>query len=322
MLTHLSLGTGDEIPKNSQILDMFEIAPRLQSIECINFSPIIFKLPQAQLRDIPLMSGNIFECFSILNQAKKLSKLSYIFTVPAASTKVAAPALPISDSHVYHNLLTSLKIMTPPWNECVDLTPFFHHVRLPYLETLTICNLKCTFGEEFIQFLSVLHGLQTLHLRKISLPDDKLIEGLKHLPSLTTLIIQAGAAKASERRVSRYLLEALTWNFFSNDTTEGMLLPHLKKLDLTVSLTAAGGLDTFIDMLQSRLRADEQDIFGSFCDNPGCSDNSSNGNLGLARLEHVRVRPCGVDLDDEFLIRLLGLRDLGLEVELGDIHGE
>jgi len=338
MLTDLSLGTGDEIPSTPQTsrqesLDMFEIAPRLQSIECVNFSPTIFKFPWAQLRDIPLVSGNIFECLSILNQAKKLSKLSYIFVEggpPAASTIFAVPVLPISPaipthySHVYHHRLTSLTIMTPPWNEYVDLSPFFPHIHLPYLETLTICNLNSTFGEEFIQFLSGLHGLQTLHLRKTSLPDDKLVEGLKHLPSLTTLIVlssgiqvrSAGAATPSEPTVTRYLLEALTRNFFSNDTTEGMLLPRLKKLELTVSPTAASELDTFIDMLQSRLRADEHDVFGSFCGSPGGSENSSNSDMGLARLEHVRVRPCGVDLDDEFLIRLIELRDLGLEVEV------
>ena len=128
----------------------------------------------------------------------------------------------------------------------------------------------------------------------------------------------AGAPTPSEPTVTRYLLEALTRNLFSNDTTEGMLLPRLKKLELTVSSTAARELDTFIDMLQSRLRSDEHDsVFGSFYDSPGGSDHSSsNSDLGLARLEHVRVRPCGVDLDDEFLIRLIELRDLGLEVEV------
>jgi len=37
--------------------------------------------------------------------------------------------------------------------------------------------------------------------------------------------------------------------------------------------------------------------------------------MGLARLEHVRVRHC-VALDNDFLIRLIELRDLGLEVEV------
>ena len=158
-----------------------------------------------------------------------------------------------------------------------------------------------------MQFLSGLHALRTLHLRKTALPDDQLVEGLKHLPALTNLIVlSSGGVSTSvnvgpggglevEPTVTRYLLEALTRNFFSNDGTDGRLLPRLQNLELTVSSTAARELDTFIDMLQSRLRDDEGE--------------------GLARLEHVRVRPC-VDLDDEFLIRLIELKDMGLEVEV------
>ena len=101
--------------------------------------------------------------------------------------------------------------------------------------------------------------------------------------------------------MTRYLLEALTRNFFSDDAMDGMLLPRLKKLELTVSDAAARELDTFIDMLQSRLRVDESDST-------------------LAKLEHVRVRPC-VSLDDEFLIRLIELRDYGLDVQVESIAG-
>jgi len=112
--------------------------------------------------------------------------------------------------------------------------------------------------------------------------------------------------------VTRYLLEALTRNFFSEDEMEGMLLPRLTKLELTVSPTTARELDTFIDMLQSRLRSNAFEVFGAFCDSPGGSNSS---NVGLARLEHVRVRHYAA-LDDDFLIRLIELRDMGLEVEV------
>jgi len=77
-----------------------------------------------------------------------------------------------------------------------------------------------------------------------------------------------------------------------------------------VSSSTARELDTFIDMLQSRLRSDAHE---AFCNSPGGS--GSNSDMGLARLEHVRVRHC-VALDNDFLIRLVELRDLGLEVEV------
>ncbi len=155
--------------------------------------------------------------------------------------------------------------MTPPWNESVELAALFPHLTLPHLETLTICNVNSTFGDAFTQFLARLPTLKTLHLRKTSLPDDQLVEGLKHLSSLTSLIVLSatpnarlaalhGADTAPELTVTRYLLEALTRNFFSNDAMDGMLLPRLQKLELTVSATAARELDTFVDMLQSRLR--------------------------------------------------------------------
>ncbi|KAJ3513936.1 hypothetical protein NLJ89_g2664 [Agrocybe chaxingu] len=328
LLTDLSLGTDDEIESRPRNLDMFEIAPRLRSIECVNLSPTIFKFPWAQLHDIPLLSGNISECLDMLHRGKCLSKVSFIFVeggpqapppppvvngTGAVITLPHSPGLPAHYPTVYHNHLTCFTIMTPQWNEHVDLRPLFPHLKFPHLETLTICNLKSAFGNEFTQFLSSLHTLKTLHLRKTALPDDELVEGLKHVPSLANLIVISAAACCSsggrdggihgdpnvyqeeEVTVTRYLLEALTRNFFSNDAMDGMLLPKLRNLELTVSSPALRELDTFVDMLQSRLRDDEPE--------------------GLARLQHVRVRP-SVDLDDEFLIRLIELRDLGLEVDV------
>ncbi|PPQ91526.1 hypothetical protein CVT25_008795 [Psilocybe cyanescens] len=335
MLTDLSLGTDDDVSLpspsvlNPSHFNMFEIAPRLRSLECVNFSPTILKFPWAQLEDIPLLSGNIVDCLDILNRGKRLSKVSVVFVQGGPSIwnagAAAAPASPalmgMQFPHVSHNHLTCFAIMTPPWNEFVDLSALFPHLTLPHLETLTICNLNSTFGDQFTQFLSRLHTLKTLHLRKTSLPDDQLVEGLKHLSSLTSLIVlsssasrgngnwnQVNAAAAaanggggeSEPTVTRYLLEALTRNFFSDDAMDGMLLPRLRKLELTVGSSAAREHEAFIDMVQSRLRDDEDE--------------------GLARLEHVRVRPC-VDLGDEFLIRLIELRGFGLEVEVESMGG-
>lgn len=335
MLTSLTLGTGDDIlppPPHSAQLDIFQIAPRLRSIECVNFAPTVFIFPWAQLREIPRLSGNIFECLVVLSQARKLSKLSYMFVEggpPAPTSIFAQPVLPISPgipSHypvVYHNRLTSLRIMTPPWKEYTDLSPFFPHIHLPYLETLTICNLISSFGDGFLQFLSGLHNLRTLHLRRTALPDEQLVEGLKYLPSLTHLIVLSSdiqimntmdsGGSAVDQTVTRYLLEALTRNYFSDDETEGMLLPRLKELELTVSPMVAREPDTFVDMLQSRLRADEHEVFGTYRKCPGDAMKICSADKGFARLEHVRIWPC-VEFDDEFIMRLIELKDLGLEV--------
>jgi len=106
-----------------------------------------------------------------------------------------------------------------------------------------------------------------------------------------------------EPTVTRYLFGALTRNFFSSSSMDddGMLLPRLKYLEMTLSsqITLAA-LDDLLEMLQSRLRED---------------------GLGVVRLENVRLRS-SVDLDEEFLIRLIELRDfgLGVSVEAGGVN--
>ncbi|PPQ68994.1 hypothetical protein CVT26_001928 [Gymnopilus dilepis] len=330
MLTELSLGTDDDVslplPSGSaspSYFDMFEIAPRLRSLECVNFSPTILRFPWAQLEEIPLVSGNIADCLDILHRGSRLSKISVIFVEGGPAPSIGVGQHP----RINHTHLTSLTIMSPPWNEIIDLGPLFPHLTLPRLESLTLCNLHSprTFGAEsqFTQFLARLHGLRTLHLRKTALPDDQLVEGLKHLTSLTSLIVlssapgggrstRAGAGDGdgeADLTVTRYLLEALTRNFFSSSPADGMLLPHLRKLELTVSAAAARELDVFIDMLQSRLRGD--DFKGDKLSGAHLTEDDE----GLARLEHVKVRPA-VELDAEFLIRLIELRDYGLDVEV------
>lgn len=299
MLSNLSLGTEPDRhlpasfygmgPRNQ--LDMFEESPNLQSLECINFSPLILRFPWSQLHDIPVISGNIDDCLEILRRATHLSKISIVFVegVPLPSTPM-----------VNHIHLTCLTIMTPPWNEYPDLSMLFPRLSLPHLETLNICNLRSVFGNEFTQFLSRLPALTTLHLRKTVLPDEQLVDCLKHVSSLRHLMVisHSGCTQGGTQReptVTRYLLDALTRNFFSSDAMDGMLLPRLQRLELTVSEAVARELDPFMDMLQSRLRDDD----------------------GLSRLEHVRVRPC-VELNHEFLVRLIELRTLGLDVVLED----
>jgi len=78
----------------------------------------------------------------------------------------------------------------------------------------------------------------------------------------------------------------------------GMLLPMLKKLELTVSMNVVREPDFFLDMVQSRMRDDDP---------------------GLARLEHVRIKLL-VELGDEFVIGLLELQEMGLIVSVDCVY--
>ena len=124
------------------------------------------------------------------------------------------------------------------------------------------------------------------------------MEGLKYLPLLTSLIVHSSDGdQEPEPTVTRYLFSALTRNFFSSSSMDddGMLLPRLKNLEMTLSsqITLAA-LNDLLEMLQSRLRED---------------------GVGVVRLENVRLRS-SVELDEEFLINLIELRDFGLVVSV------
>jgi hypothetical protein len=82
---------------------------------------------------------------------------------------------------------------------------------------------------------------------------------------------------------------------------DGMLLPRLKNLEMTLStqITLAALYD-LLEMLQSRLRED---------------------GIGVVKLENVRLRS-SVNLDEEFLIDLIELRDFGLVVSVEPGAGE
>ena len=308
MLTLLSLGMDDRdiisgvTPLEDNKVDMFENAPCLRSLECVNFSPTIFKFPWSQLQKIPLLAVTIDEALDILHRAKRLVEVGFVFVaVGNINNTLWHPSSP--DPHRYiidHNHLRCFTLMTPPWNEIISLRPLFPHLAFPQLESLTICNLKSPLGPEFTQFLSQLHVLKKLHLRRTALSDEELVEGLKYLPSLTSLIVHSSDddEREPEPTVTRYLFGALTRNFFSSSSMDddGMLLPRLKTLEMTLSshITVAA-LDDLLEMLQSRLRED---------------------GIGVVRLEKVRLRS-SADLDEEFLIHLIELRrDFGLAVSV------
>lgn len=311
MLTELSLGMDDRdtltgvMPGEVNKVDMFENAPRLRSLECVNFSPTMFEFPWNQLQDIPLLAVTIDEALDILDRAKRLVKVGFIF-VDAGNPEFPWQPTPhlTPDRYIDHSHLRCFTLMTPTWNETFSLRPLFPHLAFPQLESLTICNLKSAFGPEFTRFLSQLHVLKTLHLRKTALSDEQLVEGLKYLTSLTSLIVHSSddiASHEPEPTVTRHLFGALTRNFFSSSSIDedGMLLPRLKNLEMTLcSHLTPAALDTLLEMLQSRLRED---------------------GIGVVRLENVRLRT-SLDLDEEFLIHLIELRDFGLAVSIESVE--
>lgn len=291
LLTELSLGTDDDLPLTANgTLNMFEVAPRLTQIECVNFAPTIFNFPWSQLSVIPIMAVSIEDSVDILRQATNLEQGGFIFVGGGNQRH------PLRNWKVQHNRLRYFTIMTPPWNETIDLRRLFSQLTFPFLENLTICNLKSPFSAEFVQFLSRLKSLRTLHLRKTAIVDHQLVQGLKHLPSLTSLIVHSSPQDAPT--VTGILLAALTWKFFSDDSKGLMLVPKLKKLELTINRNVA---QQFIDMVESRVIVNDE-IGG----NP-------------ARLEMIRVRPTE-ELGEEILCQLVLLREWGPSIAIEDLE--
>ncbi|KAJ2913425.1 hypothetical protein MD484_g6989, partial [Candolleomyces efflorescens] len=250
-----ALGGGGFVGK----LDAFSNAPKLRSLECVNCSPLAFKFPWSQLKEIPMMSVSIDDCIDVLLQTSRLERGGFIFFdagLPGSTVgfngsfngvghngngngngnggAIVTTSRPITVRHT-HNTIRSFTIMTPPSNETVDLRPLFPQLSFPRLEELLICNLRSPFCAEFIGFLSRLRCLRTLHLRKTSLLDFQLVQGLRYLPTLTSLIVYSATGKGDDEdsddsdgnsgrgagfgfergsgseTVTRHLLKALTW---------------------------------------------------------------------------------------------------------------
>ncbi|TFK38335.1 hypothetical protein BDQ12DRAFT_683467 [Crucibulum laeve] len=284
-LTELSLGSGDDpsIPINGT-LDMFEYAPRLKSLECVNCSPFVFNFPWTQLKDVPVMAVSIEECLDILQRSSNLEQSGFIFL----SGGISGPTGSIQHSH-----LRNFTIMTPPWNERVDLAQLFPRITLPSLENLTICNLKSSFGPGFVPFLSRLECIQSLQLRKTSISDADLVRGLVAIPSLKSLIVHCSA---DSETITDYLLTALTWTCRSTDGyLIPSLVPNLTKLELQIDESIA---ESFISMAQSR-----RTILGTEPDSP------------TIRLEHVKVRTAQ-EFEPTIVDQLDSLRLDGLSVDI------
>lgn len=194
-------------------LEMFKIAPKLTSLECVNISPFLFSFPWCNLTNIPIMAVTIEECLSILRQSTSLQKAGFIFL-----TTPSSPSLPHNTStarglkSIHHPSLTHFSILTSPWDESIDLTPLFPLLSLPNLLSLTICNLKSHFGTSgFTSFLSRLYSLQTLHLRKTALSDQNLVAGLRVVPSVEKLVVHPLKEGHGPPSVTEVVFDELRW---------------------------------------------------------------------------------------------------------------
>ncbi|KAF6752680.1 hypothetical protein DFP72DRAFT_815036 [Ephemerocybe angulata] len=287
-LRELSLGTSDEPAGYIAKLDAFSVAPRLTSLECVNCSPLTFKFPWSQLTSIPMMAVSIDDCIDVLLQTSRLEKGGFILIDSFPSVYGRGRAIRHQHDHI-----RSFTIMTPPLNETVDLRGLFPQLCFPHLEELLICNLHSPFCAEFVSFLSRLRCLRTLHLRKTALFDYQLVEGLKYLPTLTSLIVYSAPTQAPT--VTHHLLASLTWK---KGKKGERLLPLLKKLELTIDYNVA---EDFIEMVLSRVLVVE----GSGNDHP-------------ARLEQIRIRPTE-DLGDRIYTGLAKIASHGVEVTVEDL---
>jgi hypothetical protein len=284
LLRELSLGTSDEESGLTGKLDAFSTAPQLHSVECINCSPLIFKFPWSQLTTIPMMAVSIDDCIDVLLQTSRLENAGFIFIDGFPSVYGRGRAIRHQHDHI-----RSFTIMTPPLNETVDLRGLFPQLCFPHLETLLICNLRSPFCAEFVSFLSRLRCLRTLHLRKTALLDYQLVEGLKYLPTLTSLIVYSAPLQAPT--VTHSLLGALTWG---EGNERDRLLPLLTKLELTVDYNVS---EDFISMALSRVLVAEG---------------------GPARLEQIRIRPTE-DLSDRIYTAIATIASHGVEVSVEDL---
>ncbi|TFK25873.1 hypothetical protein FA15DRAFT_589620 [Coprinopsis marcescibilis] len=312
-LTSLSLGTKDEPPSSELVgkLDVFADAPQLRSLECVNFSPLIFKFPWGHLTEVPMMAVTVDEFVDILLQTSKLQKGGFVFMDGASRSRsrylAPSPQLSVYHNHrihLCHPSLRSFTIMTPPFNSHVDLRFLFPQLSFPQLEELVICNLNSEFCDEFVGFLGRLPCLRVLHLRKTALGDWQLVQGLRKCVMLESLIVYSAPGQAPT--VTHHLLEALTWRR-GDRARQKNLLPCLKMLELTVDYNVS---DDFVRMVRSRV------VFVG--DLPPADELGPFVPTLPARLEKLRIRPTE-DLGDRVYTGLAEIASCGVDVSVEDL---
>ncbi|KAG6885322.1 hypothetical protein C0993_003169 [Termitomyces sp. T159_Od127] len=240
LLQELSLGT-HERSATDPILDAFEVAPQLRSLECVNLHPYMFKFPWENLLQIPIMTVPISDSLDILRRAPRLESGSFIYTEELIILPLPPP------QPLRHENLKEIAVLST-WNEVIDTQDLFRNLIAPHLRSLRICNIECPFSVHLSTFLAGINGLESLYLRRTALIEDEVIELLELLPTLKHLTLLSSSMFTM---VTDLLLTRLNWH----SASETPLLPKLETLEISLP----GPLTTTLaDLLESRWYVDEE----------------------------------------------------------------
>jgi hypothetical protein len=280
ILNELSLGTDDDIISDEEdILDVFEIAPQLHSLECVNLNPDLFKLPWTHITKVPLMSVSVEDCIDILRRTACLENGSFI-----CATRASRPPKP--PSAMYHAGLREFAVLTSPFNELVDTRDVFRFLKLPSLRSLRICNVRSPFGSELVAFLSKIHSLESLYLRRNNLTEEDLLQALETIPSLEHLTI---ISPDTPYPITDHLFDELVWR---RTRKNDPLMPKLKTLEISIDSSMGW---PFVEFLKARWDMDE----------------SLDESTRVSQLRKVNVIVSG-DLEEEIIFQLEVLAATGM----------
>jgi hypothetical protein len=286
LLNELSLGTDDDLITGVEISDVFEDAPELRSLECVNLDPDLFVFSWAHLTKIPIMAVNADDCLDILHRAFRLENGSFILTNNSTWSSKPPTAL-------HHRNLRELAVLTAPFNEVVDTCDVFRFLTLPHLRSLRICNVQSPFGSALVTFLSRVESLETLFLRRVALSDRELLQVLEMAPYLKHLTL------LSSPTVTDHVLDQLIWKPSAETSSSSFtLLPKLETLEL--SIDGSMGV-SFVEILESRWEMDDSDE-----DAPR-----------VARLREVNVTVID-DLELDIIDELHALAEAGMRIVIAE----
>ncbi|KAG6852888.1 hypothetical protein C0991_008373 [Blastosporella zonata] len=279
-LTELSLGT-HEPSAPDPILDAFEDAPKLRSLECVNLHPYMFKFPWANLSEIPIMTVTVDDSLDILRRAPRLERGSFIYT----DELIVCPAPP--PKPLRHEHLKELAVLAPIWYEDIKTKDLFKYLIAPHLHSLRICNIHWPFGTHLSSFLTQIDALESLYIRKTTLTEAEVLGLLQLLPTLKHLTLLSSSMFPM---VSDLLLTRLTWR-------PAMKMPLVPKLE-TLEISLPGPLTIpFVELLESRWDVDD-------------------GSTSVVQLLQVEVGASD-EYDDEIIRRLESLAQAGMQVIIG-----
>ncbi|KAF8881566.1 hypothetical protein BD779DRAFT_1675328 [Infundibulicybe gibba] len=232
-LTHLSVGVlsdGSVADLPVHTWDMFEIAPKLVSFQCLNCCPTLFLVPWSQFTSIPSLSLGMDESIEILRNSPVLEEV----------TLLCGDGTPVFHPPVRHDHLKRLTIRSCVLDES-DFDGFFKQVALDSLETLEIQVEYGSISSTFALFLSNISTLCHLSLDGYTFEDSHMIEALENTPFLSSFTVR--------RRLLRNYDEIFTRLGTKHREGGFDLVPKLETLNVT---TFNWDLRSFIRLVELR----------------------------------------------------------------------